>query len=154
MGWDLCAYLDVDQEAMMEIIAQHPDWDEDNYDLEQSESVAREYCKLKNICGLRFWYSFDKDIGIHEMHTSYRTTFIRDDKRFANPRFIRILEQKHNKPFPDVLENMNWCIRSPLDAIEAADGIETFFGDDEDLMDFARWLRAAAEHCRTWELSY
>lgn len=152
MGYDLCAYLDVDQDSVKEIIARNPEWDEESDD--RSKIIAKEYCKLKNIDGLRFFHFFDSDLGIHEMNTSYGTNFIRDDNRFTNPRFIRILEQKHNKPFPDVLNNMNIYIKTQSDAIEAADGIETFFADDEDLMHFAGWLRAAAEHCRTWELSY
>lgn len=152
MGCDLCAFLDVDQEAMDNILSQHPDWDPN--EVPHNEHICHEYCTLKGITGLRFMYTFDEDLGIHEMQTWYRTTFIRDDKRFTNPRYKRILETRHNQPFPDILDDMNFCIRSPMDAMEAAIGIETFFAQDAHLMDFAKWLRAAAEHCRTWELSY
>lgn len=91
---------------------------------------------------------------MHEIWSIYSTSFLRDDPRFQNRRFLKMLEEKTGKEVPVVLTNMNFYIRTAEDALEAASGLETFFADDKWLVHFARWLRETAKCCSTYELSY
>ena len=94
---------------------------------------------------------------MHELYLSPTlsgTNFIRDDERFTNRRYHSMLERKIGKDFPNILQTINWSLRDAQDAIEVAEGLETFFADDESLQCFAKWCRKTAEWCCTYELSY
>lgn len=152
MGFDLVAYLDVDQERIREIIARG------SYNIhswEDSEAIVTEYLTLSHITGnFKCVYEYNEACDMHEIWSTYSTSFLRDDQRFQNRRFLKMLEEKTGKEVPVVLTNMNFCIRTAEDAVEAASGLETFFSEDKWLVHFAQWLRETAKYCSTYELSY
>ncbi len=152
MGWDIYANYDISQKELDEYMEKNNinknDWD-------QSHVIGSyfENTYLKNE-GLSAIYSWNKECEIHEMFDSYRVTFIRDDNRFENRRFQKELEKKIGSPFPECLKHICFGLRTADDAIEIAEGLETFFADDDCLMDFAEWLKKTSKLCSTYELSY
>ena len=79
--------------------------------------------------------------------------FIRDDDRFDNRRYHKLLEDKVGLPFPECLESINYTLRTSEDAIEIAKGLRTFFASDHNLIMFADWLEETCKYCSTYELS-
>jgi hypothetical protein len=153
MGYDLVAYFDVDQQEIENFIEEH---EIDRNDYKSSEKIAgffkEKYLKDTN---LEPMYGWNKKCGMHELLEYYGgTNFIRDDDRMSNRRYQKMLEEKVGSPFPDVLENINWNVRDRESAIAAADAIDVFFPDDDNLPHFAEWLRTTAKFCSTYELSY
>ena len=145
----MLAYLNIDQDEVSDYIKTH-EIDVKNWD--QAQKVANYFFSKTSIrCGL---YVFNEDCAIHEIFTSYSTSFIRDEKRFTNRRYQEILEKKYNRAFPYCLENINWYVRSNHDAIEVANELRIFFPDDNRLMCFAEWLEDTATFCNTYELSF
>ena len=152
MGYDLVAYLDVDQERIQEIITRG------SYDIhswEDSEIIVTEYLKLSNFTGCFVCvYEYNDACEMHEIWSIYSTGFLRDDPHIQNRRFLKMIEAKAGKEVPVVLTNMNFYIRTAEDAAEAASGLEAFFAEDKWLVHFAQWLRETAKYCSTYELSY
>jgi hypothetical protein len=68
--------------------------------------------------------------------------FIRDDERFSDP------------ALPVRLQFFLTSLRTPGDATDIAQDLETFFEDDPSLMAFARWLRVSAKYCCKYRLSW
>jgi len=98
-------------------------------------------------------YSWNRKNEIHEFFDFVGTNFIRDDERLSNPQYQQILVEKHQRLFPDCLKNINWYLRTTENAIEIADELTIFFGDDDNLMDFVVWLRKTSKNCAYYELS-
>jgi hypothetical protein len=149
MGWDLCAYFDLDQEEIEKFIT------ENNIDREEEEEKIEEFFKSKYLADSTFrpMYSWNEDCSLHEINVSHHTSFIRDDERFENRRFQAHLEKKVGRPFPQCLKEINWGLRTREDALEVAGELEVFFPDDLSLKSFASWLRKTAPFCSTYELS-
>lgn len=156
MGYDLYAYVDLDQTHMEDFIKSEGldklDWEHGG---KIAEKYAEKYLPKLNETGydMRPFYSYQEDCQIHTMHYSVGTNFIRDDSRFENRHYLKAWEQKHRKKFLYILQNMNCTIRTRCAAQEAAQAIETFFSDDEDLMRFSKWLRETSKICDIYELS-
>lgn len=148
MGYDIVAYFDVDQNDLDIFIKTY----------NPSEKYIIKYYKDKYIdiqdSHFDIYYTYNKKVSMHEFITMTGTTFIRDDERFNNKRYHKMLEKKHDKPFPSCLEDINWGMRTDKDALKVAESLEEFFNDDENLQCFAEWLRTTAKYCSTYELSY
>jgi hypothetical protein len=156
MGYDLLAYFDVDQDAIEKFIQENNIDKNDWKDWRSHELICKYYQQnyMDKNEKLNLMYSWNKACQIHEIHVSYRTTFIRDDERFTNRRYHAVLEKKFGRRFQNCLRNINWSIHTSADALEVADGLSVFFADDEMLMYFAGWLRITAKYRSTYELSY
>ena len=145
MGWDMNAYIDIDKEALAAIrnTTQVSDTTPDIIDL----------YKEKHMPGFEhtIYYNRDEVCDTDEYYTSFPVSSIVYDERFKNRRYISKLEKLHGKEFPFVLQCM-CSLGRKQDALDAAEGIETFFQDDERLMRFATWLRETSEFCSDYEL--
>ena len=152
MGYDIVAYLNIDQCDVTKFISEN---NIDVDDWEQTERIANHfYEKNANKIARHVYYNYNINVNMHEIYMSHHSSFIRDDERFDNRRFQQILEKEIGKPFPLCLKCINHCITTDKDAIEIARGLRTFFKNDFDLMNFADWLEDTAIICNTYELSY
>jgi hypothetical protein len=151
MGRDLVAYLDIDQRAVDDIIRDGA-FDKNKWD--DAQRIADTYAEKYVPDPVRLNYTYNERCDMHEIDTSWSTGFLRCDDRFVNRRCHRLLEERVGQPFPGILHDIDWSVRTRADAIESADGLETFFADDEPMIKFARWLRLSAKYCTTYELSY
>jgi len=157
MGYDQEAYLDIDDQHIQDEITKFIK--ENNLDTEKYEAMkiigcefGNRYCDDKH---LGWIYIYNENCNMHEIHCSHCSNFIRDDERFTNPRYQRMLCKRLGKEaFPRCLEYICWNLRTRNDAIEIADALAEFFADDRDLLQFADWLRSTAKCCSTYELSY
>jgi hypothetical protein len=151
MGCDIIANFYVNQEEIEEFIH------ENNIDRTNSKQykLIVDYYKETHpeVKECEMIYSWNRHDELHEFFDFVGTNFIRDDDRLSNPQYHRILIEKHQRLFPDCLTDINWYLRSTKDAIEIADELTIFFGDDEDLMGFADWLRKTSKNCAYYELS-
>lgn len=152
MGYDIDAYFDIDQSEVEKWITENGI---DRSDWKQSDLIV-DHCKQQFSLPykLLMYYHWNEECQIHELYASYRTNFIRDDKRFQNRRFHKVLEAKLGRPFPSCLDDINYYVRTSKDAIEVAMELAFFFGHDQDLMDFAKWLLTTAKYCSTYELDW
>lgn len=152
MGYDIMAYFDVNQKQIDEFINTNKI---DINDSKQHKLIIDFYKQQHpGIEKLGLIYIWNKKCSIHEIFDFQGTNFIRDDERFRNRRYQQILAEKHNREFPRILTNINWNLSTAKDAIQIADELTIFFGDDEDLMYFAEWLRLTSKYCSTYEYSY
>lgn len=155
MGWDLQAFFDIDQDAIEQLLVEN---NIDRYDWGQSDVVGnlfkKKYLKDADKGSLFPIYNWNSDCQMHEIYDMYSTNFIRDDERFENRRYHALLEKRVGARFPECLKSLNWTLRTAKDAIDVADALNVFFANDKDLSHFARWLRATAKYCSTYELSY
>ena len=138
MGYDLVAYVDVDHEQLAGM----------------SEEAIKASITQKYPGDLGISYIYNEQCGMHEIYMYYGgTNFIRDDERFDNRRYQKMMETKVGQAFPPCLSYINDYVRTREDAIDVAAGLELFFKDDVSLMWFAEWLRKTAKFCSTYELS-
>ena len=154
MGYDLIAYFDIDQDDIEKFISGATDVDKtpaivqyflDTYvDNEDDKDYLRKW-------GL--YYEWDDEMEIHKIETSHPSSFIRDDTRLSSLYYQKQLEKKVGKPFPYILGDMNWYIREPEHAEEAAAAIYDFFPDDTSLMGFRKWLLITSKYALCYELS-
>ena len=155
MGYDIVAYYNVDQEEIERFITEN-NINRDNWD--ECDETVPSYYKEKYLADekrkLRPNYIWNPECGIHELYESYGTNFIRDDERFDNRRFQKILEEKFSRTFPSCLKNINYYLRTCEDAIEIAAELRIFFSEDSRLMGFAEWLESTSKYCETYELSF
>jgi hypothetical protein len=153
MGWDIVAYYDVNQTELDNFVNSN---NIDKTEWEQHHIVSSYYKNehLKDEKQLGVIYSWNSNCKFHEVFDTYSVSFIRDDERFRNRRYQKELENKVNHPFPTCLTHICCTITTSNDALQVAEELERFFGDDEDLMDFAEWLKTTAKYCSTYELSY
>ena len=149
MGYDLLAYIDADQDEVDKIILENK---LDRNDWDARCIIVEKYKQVHPEIDMDMMYSFNDRCSMHELYCSHGTNFIRDDERFTNRRYHSWLEQKLGKPFPKILQAINWSLRDAQDAVEIAEGLETFFADDESLQWFAKWCRETAKLCSTYEL--
>lgn len=148
MGATLDAYIDVDQHAMDEIIAEHrfnTTGDEDE--------IAKAYTdKYMPGWSLKPLYFYNEDLHMHEMLVFYGIKFLMREERFLNRRYHHMYEQQHGKPYP--LEDIRF-IHSKATAIRIAAALEEVFPDDsEGYRAFAKWLRETAKYCSVYDESY
>ena len=114
----------------------------DKNDSEQSDRIVDFYksqnpdLKVETIC-----YGWDKSEK-HKLFSFYGTSFIRDDTRFHNPRL------------PACLQYLNFNLHNPENAIKIADALHEYFENDNNLMDFARWLKITSKYCFRYRFSY
>jgi hypothetical protein len=154
MGYELFAYFTINQDEIEQFIISN---NIDRNDYKQGKLIV-EYYKTSNpeIKDLSIFYSWNKESKIHELNDSYKTNFIRDDDRFSNEEYHKILEEKYNRKFPYILTNINWHLHNAQDAIEIANELTIFFGEDDknyNLMSFADWLRITSKYCDMYDLS-
>ena len=154
MGYDMMAYVDVSQEAVDDIIKEG-NFNRNDYFGGTARQIADAY-KARFLPDFPFdlYYEYNERCNMHELHASHPTSFIRDDERFDNRRYIKLLEEKVGEEFPDVLQNINWTMRTSDDAVIVADGIRKFFPEYDHLQLFAEWCEKTAEVCGTYELNY
>jgi hypothetical protein len=157
MGYDIVAYLDVDQ-ALVQSVIDELQLDSKSY--KNNETICDHVITKMGIdpketlhYGIMV-YIYSDDCQMHEIQILYGTNFIRDETRFKNRRFHKMLEDKVGRPFPDCLKSINWNVRTREDALEVAEELPIFFPDDQDLLHFADWLKSTAKYCSTYELSY
>ena len=100
MGWDLVAYVDVNQTELDSLMLEH-NLDKTNWD--HYKAISDIY-KAKHGNKLFMNYYWNAKVGMHEMHSRYGINFIRDDERLSNVRYHKLLEQKYDKPYPYCLE--------------------------------------------------
>lgn len=151
MGFDIMAYFYVNQTYIDNFIQEN---NIDRKDRKQHDRIVEFYkTKYPEVKDVDIIYSWNRADEIHDFWAYCGTNFIRDDKRFTDERYHRTLIEKHNRLFPDCLTNINLYLRTAKDAIEIADELTIFFGDDDDLMDFADWLRRTSKNCAYYELS-
>lgn len=142
------AYVDIDQHAMDEIIA------ENRFNTSEDEDDISKAYKDKYMpdSSLRPLYFYNEDLRMHEMLVFYRINFIMRDERFLNRRFHHMYERKHGKPYP--LEDIRF-IRRKETAVRIATALEAEFPDDgEGYRAFATWLRETAKYCSVYEESH
>lgn len=159
MGYDLEAYLDIDQEEVDSYLETHSidknDWDESErvgaYFFEKIVGMKVEDCRWLSMQPL---YTYNESCFMHEVYLSHHSSFIRDDERFDNRRYQEMLEKKVGREFPWCLTSINWYVRKASDALEVARELRDFFADDASLMHFAGWLENTAKYCSTYDLSY
>lgn len=152
MGYDIYAYFDVNQDQIEAFIQAH------QLDRTHREGRKRivEYYQEQHpeLNTLSYMgYSWNKKCEIHVIYASIGTNFIRDDERLYNRLYHRVLAEKHQRPFPDCLTDINMYLRSSKVAIEISDELTVFFGHDEQLMGFADWLKLTAKYCAIYDLS-
>lgn len=153
MGYDITAYFNVDQESVEEFInSNNIDRNDDNTHY-KIVKFFRDYNPWMHELSIGALYMWNKQCEIHEFFDFYRTNFIRDDERFRNKRYHKILEEKYQRKFPHILTDINLYLNTPENAIEIADELTHFFADDENLIDFAKWLRKTSPYCSMYELS-
>lgn len=152
MGWDLVAYLDVDQEEFESLLLKNG---VDREDWEACARIAQEYASAHHApeaAALSLSHEWNEACGMHEVYVTHSLGFLRDDQRFDNRRYHAMLEKKVGKPFPQCLECIPY-LGTREGALDVADALSDFFGGDERLMHFADWLRVTAKYCSTYELS-
>ena len=151
MGYDIMAHFYVNQEQIEEFVTAN------NLDRRNWKHHGRivDYYKEKNpeIKEINILYSWSTNREIHEFFDFYGTNFIRNDERLSDEKNIRILIEKHDRLYPDCLRDINWYLHSDKDAVEIEDELTIFFGDDDDLMGFADWLKKTSKNCAFYELS-
>jgi hypothetical protein len=150
MGYDLRAYVDVDQKELERFVVENAI---DRTDWEQMQAVKAFVASNYGIEALYPMVFWNDRCSIFEVMCSRGTNFIRDDPRFSNRRYHKVLEAEHGMPFPFHLMSINHSISTDRGAVEVARDLRVFFSDDEDLMDFAQWLEDTAKVCSTYELS-
>jgi hypothetical protein len=151
MGYEIMAHFYVNQDKIEAFINEN---NIDRKNWKQHERIVDYYKEINpEMKECEIIYSWNRPDELHEFFDFVGTNFIRDDDRLSNPQYRRILIEKHQRLFPDCLTDINWYLRSTKDAIEIADELTIFFGDDEDLMGFADWLRKTSKNCAYYELS-
>lgn len=157
MGYDIVAYFRVDQKQIEDFIVEN-NIDIDNWwnegklivDYYQKDimAVSPDGTAFDNpdTKDLKMYYIWDEERQLHEIHASYGTNFIRDDRRFPHAFFMR------DKPF--CLSDINHSLHTAEDAVEIADALEEHFKEEDNLMSFAHWLRTTAKYCDVYELSF
>ena len=148
MGWDLIAYLNIDQDEVSAFIKEN---NINNMDWEESKKIVEHFTDKKDY---RPYYNYNDNTDMHEICFSHHSSFIRDDERFENTRYQNMLEKKIGKPFPWCLNSINSYVRTKEEALEVAAELKTFFADDNSLLSFADWLEDTAQFCDTYELSW
>jgi hypothetical protein len=148
MGWDLDAYITLNQDEIRDYIKSHTiclecDWEW------QSHFLKSKGIDLENV-----YYKYNKLCDIHELCVSYPVSFIRDDERFSDRRYHTFLEKTIGKPFPLCLKTICFYINDTSSALEVSNALETFFPNDVPLMNFAKWLADTAMVCDIYELNY
>ena len=160
MGHDLIAYFNISQEDIESFINENDinrnDWRSseeliikyfiDEYIMEQD----REY--FSTLCNLS--YSWNDELKLHTISSRYNMNFLKEDTRFENVYFKTLLEKKVGKPMPYILRDKFFCMKSASDAREAAEAINDFFPDDEQLMWFREWLLKTEMYTVLYDLSY
>lgn len=160
MGHDLIAYFNISQEDIESFITKHDinrnDWkiyEEPIFTYFIQEYIMeqdREY--FSTLCNLS--YSWDDELKIHTISSRYNMNFLKNDTRFENKYFQSLLEKKVGKPMPYILRVRFFCMKSTDDAREAAEAINDFFPDDEQLMWFREWLLKTKMYTVLYDLSY
>lgn len=154
MGYDLVAYFDLNQDEIEQFVMEN---NIDKKNCDQSDMIV-DYYKTKHLSNTNFTldymiYAWNEDCQMHEIMQYYGTNFIRDDERFDNRRYHKMLEDKYGISFPQCLQGINYTLRTSNDAKEVAKELRVFFPDDISLMHFADWLEETAKYCSTYELS-
>ena len=151
MGYDITVYFNVNQDKIEEFINEK---NIDRKDCKQHRLIV-DYYKEQNseMKELEILYLWNRKNQTHDFFDFFGTNFIRDDGRLSDELYIRNLVEKHQRIYPDCLRDINFYLRNVNDAVEIADELTIFFGDDDDLMDFAKWLRLTSKNCAYYELS-
>ena len=151
MGCDIMANFYVNQEQIVAFINEK---NIDKNDCKQHRLII-DYYKEQNpeMKELEIIYLWNRKNQTHDFFDYMGTNFIRDDGRLSDELYIRNLVEKHQRIYPDCLRDINFYLSSVNDAVEIADELTIFFGDDDDLMDFAKWLRLTSKNCAFYELS-
>lgn len=153
MGWDLCVYFDIDQNAIDAFIT------DNNLDRTKYEDyqTIKKYCittfmpDLADICSV--YYTWNEKLNIHKWSGSTGVNFIRNDERFWDKYYQKMFEKEHNVEFPECLNNILFRINNASDAEEIAENLEKYFADDYKLMHFAGWLKKTAKYSLYYDLS-
>jgi len=156
MGYDIMAYMDVDQNIMNKIVSEGK-FDVTNWEEEKDKEIKKKYKEHFPELDEKFddfSYFYNPECKMHEFITSHGTNFIRDDERFSNRRYIKLLEDKIGEKMSLRLQNINWTLRTREDAVHIAKGLRTFFPEDNLLQGFANWCDETSKLCSTYELSY
>lgn len=156
MGYDIVAYFDTDQSVQDELDAfvQQNKINKNKFD--SSQKIA-DFYKEKYLPAdwvHEVLYEWNKRCGFHELCSSQGTNFIRDDERFNNARYQKLLESRVGQPFPWQLSSINHNLSRKKDALEIAKQLRIFFKDDSGLLQFADWCEDTAKYCSSYELSY
>jgi hypothetical protein len=151
MGWDILAYVDIDQSEVEEYIK--------NAGLDKNEwkhgNTIAEYFRKKLGIDDYMYYTWNDICQLHELFFSYRVTFIRNDDRFTNIRYQIEYQKRTGKDFPRCLTgSFLFCLHDRHDAVQIASALRDTFSDDEDIAFFAKWLDETARICKVYELSY
>lgn len=196
MGCDLYVYYDIDQNVIEEYIKSNlsphllsvgvtPNTSDDSEPNGSSSSFnnldvmnKEDYNKIIHFCKTELipdvdnhsylFYKWDRELGIHNLSSSYPVNFIRDDNRFTDKYYHKMFEKKHGVPFPNSLRCLLFGIHDKKDALEIAENLEKYFPYDENietdeatdnnsnysLMCFAKWLRQSAKYNLYYELDY
>lgn len=158
MGYDIVAYMDIDQDDIEKYITDNTIDREDLHNSKVIEYYLDKYVEKETDRDyLRKWkiyYYWDDEFGLHKIEAYHPSNFIRDDDRLSNKYLIKNLERKTGKPYPYILEDMNIYIREPADAEEAAVALLDFFPEDMGLMHFRTWLLITAKYALCYELSW
>jgi hypothetical protein len=163
MGYDIIVSFSIDQDDIEKFIVDNKLDRNDWIFLRGDQSPVVQYFLDKYIedptdkeflLQRRVYYDWHEDMNIHQITASHHSSFIRDDERLDSRYYQKLLEKKVGKPFPHILQNMNFYIRTPEDADEAADAILDFFPDDPSLMGFREWLLITSKYAVCYELSW
>ena len=147
MGYDLFAYLPVDDDKIEEFIKAN------NINIkvfDECKTVAEHFykeisgleCENGSTCPVIYYHSNTEDR--HVLFEPHGCNYIRDHKLLKN----------NSSTLPYYLSDCLYYIRKPERAIEVAKGLREYFSNDEDLMHFAEWLEKTSKYCVSYRLDY
>lgn len=146
------AYLDIEQEEIEEYISKNG---KDINKQEDKEEILQFF--YKKITGedlgekhYGIYYQYNKKLNLHEIIHYHTANFIYKNEKFANLRYISILEKKIGKKYPDCL-HMPYMVYDKKNALDIAEGLRIFFSEDDDLISYAEWLKKTAKYCSFYE---
>lgn len=156
MGWDLVAYIDIEQTEVEEYILQEG---LDKTDWKNGDTIAEFF---RNKLGLDkqlyyLYYNWNQECKLHELFMMHRVTYVRDDERLSNRRYHLEYKKRTGRDFPSCLNGFLNYIRDPEDALQVAAALRNVFGQEEDDKGYAylaNWLEETAKICNMYELSY
>lgn len=148
------AYVKVDQEVAEGVVKESL--------LERKDRMNRK--KLARLLGIRLdipeqaivqmslSYLFNETLKMHELYSKHLTTFVKEDAKCRNVRWRDNQATLRGRDFPPVLNNLNFNVSRPKDALEAADAIEIFLADDTRYVELGKWFKLTAKYCTYYHL--
>jgi hypothetical protein len=131
MGVCLNIYLDIDQNTITKYI--------DDNNLDKSNYIDNTTISNHFFPDLDVSCYYDEDLDIYKIYVSYGINFIRDNKKFNDIVYHKILEKKHCKKFRCSYFDIRG-MSNKEDIINIIAEIRFWFSDEEDFICFSNFL--------------